>query len=134
MKINDHDLDNMIAAMTITHGSDNVTVLALMELRVRRSAQGPWSNSRFVFGTCTKCGKRRVRGRSIDGLGKPGVFYANGHTSNGASCSRGELLDVEPRGTRDQPLPETGVDVRSLDDDQLQALLEQVEAEILRRA
>ena len=92
-----------------------------------------WADSRFVYGTCTKCGKRRVKGRTIDGLGRVGTFYAGAHTSNGASCSRGELTDVEPRGTRDQPIAETGVDVRNLTDEQLQALLEQVEAEMVRR-
>lgn len=47
---------------------------------------------------------------------------------------KGGLKDIEPRGTLARPLPASELDLKKIDDDQLQALFERVEREIVRRA
>jgi hypothetical protein len=97
----------------------------------------------LVYGTCEKCGRERVPGKKVyspHNLDEH-AFKANGHRalkSPGwgwqAWCFQGTLKDIERRGTVARPLPAHELNLRKLDDEQLQALFERVEREMVRRA
>lgn len=98
--------------------------------------------SKLVYGTCVDCGRERVPGQA-HGDGDAVRYLAHWHRAKtikaavdwGPWCARkAGLKDVEPRGTLARPLPASELNLKKLDDDQLQALLERVEAEMVRRA
>lgn len=102
--------------------------------------------SKLVYGTCVECGRERVPGQRVvvDGEEK---YRSNWHRRRKGSralnpwghydswCGSGkELTSIELRGTVAKPLPASEFDLKKLDDDQLQVLLERVESEMVRRA
>lgn len=100
--------------------------------------------SNLVYGTCVTCERERVPGVAVTADGEI-RYVAHWHRAKkqttstmvswGSWCVRkGGLKDIEPRGTLARPLPASELDLKKIDDDQLQALFERVEREIVRRA
>lgn len=103
--------------------------------------------SELVYGTCAECGRERVPGRFEQNEDFPdGRHVSNFHRMpKGSSvrdawgyssrwCGKRNLIDAVPRGTLARPLPASELNLKQLSDDQLQALFERVESEMVRRA
>lgn len=94
--------------------------------------------TKLIYGTCVECGRERVPGQRITVEGEE-VYQSSFHRKKGRNfgdrwCGRKRLKDIELRGTVARPLPASELNLKKLDDDQLQVLFERVEREMVRRA